>query len=168
MREAWLCWCGGGKQPEERLKTEEREVTVMAQCQGIGRGGSSAQGTDCLGREERHLPGEGEEERRLFVGWGLEKERGSHDIREQVNWKWGQWVRRRQGGVLARDRYVGFLSWSSHDKVQGVPGWGGSCGTRVKRSRIMTWMILRKRYEGEKKVWCVPSSERSGESSSLV
>ena len=41
------------------------------------------------------------------VGLGLEKEWESHDIREQVNWKWGQWVRRRQGGVPARDRHVG-------------------------------------------------------------
>ena len=49
---------------------------------------SSAQARDCLGWEEGHLPVEGEEERRLLVGWGLGKRSGSHDVREQVNWEW--------------------------------------------------------------------------------
>ena len=57
-----LVW--GGKQPEEGLKT---------QCQEVRKGESRAQVTDCLGWEEQHLPGEGGEERRLSVGWGLEK-----------------------------------------------------------------------------------------------
>lgn len=36
------------------------------------------------------------------------------------------------------------------------------------KGQELWWMVLRKRYEGQKKVWYVPSSERLGESSSLV
>lgn len=80
----------GRKTTGERLKMEEREVTTRRSAEGLGGMQSSAQMMDCLGWEQGHLPVEGEEERRLLVGWGLGKRSGSHDVREQVNWEWGK------------------------------------------------------------------------------
>lgn len=58
------------KEPEEKLKMKEKEVTMRVQsAQGLGEMESSALVRDCLRQEEGHLPVEGEEGRRLLMGW---------------------------------------------------------------------------------------------------
>lgn len=58
-----------GKEPEDRLKTKEKEMTVMRQgAQGLGEMKSSTQVRECVRQEEGHLPTKGEKGGHSWAG----------------------------------------------------------------------------------------------------